>query len=252
MRPEERFSKRVRDYLLHRPGYPPACIDVLRAHAGLRAGIDAADLGSGTGIFSESLLAAGCRVYAVEPNPAMRHAAQGALARHADFVSVAARAEETTLPGSSVDLVCAAQAFHWFDRERARAEMRRILRPGGHAALLWNERLTVGDPFLEAYEALLLEHGTDYAAVDHRRVDAAAVAAFFGGPHGTRVLGNAQVLDEAGLVGRTMSCSYVPAEGDPGHGAMLQALYQLFHDHARDGRVTLAYRTTVVTGRLDG
>lgn len=250
MKPEDRFSHRVRDYMRYRPGYPPACLDVLRARAGLAVGMDVADLGSGTGIFSELLLGAGCRIFAVEPNTAMRHAAQNVLARHAGFTSVAGRAEETTLPGASVDLVAAAQAFHWFDPPRARAEMRRILRPGGRVALLWNERITEGDPFLEAYERLLHAHGTDYAEVDHRQVDAAALAAFFRGPSTTDTLENHQDLDEIGLVGRTQSCSYMPGEGDPGHGAMLQALYELFHDHARDGRVRLCYRTAVVTGAL--
>jgi SAM-dependent methyltransferase len=197
------------------------------------------------------LLGAGCRVYAVEPNSAMRHAAQNVLARQPGFVSVAGRAEETTLPDASVDLVVAAQAFHWFDPPRARAECARILRPGGAVALLWTERITTGDPFLEAYEALLLDHGTDYAQVDHRQVGEPALAAFFGGPRDTRELENAQDLDEAGLVGRIQSCSYVPAEGEPGHGAMLQAAYGLFHDHQRAGLVTLRYRTTLVMGRLN-
>ena len=56
------------------------------------------------------------------------------------------------LSPASVDLVTAGQAFHWFDRDRARAEFRRILRPIGMAAIIWNERLVSTSPFLELFQ----------------------------------------------------------------------------------------------------
>src|SRR4030095_15060483 len=100
--------------------------------------------------------------------------------------AAAAPGEATGLEDAGVDLVTAAQAFHWFDPVRSREEFRRILRPGGFAALVWNDRKTDGTPFLAAYEDLLLRRGTDYAKVRHRNVGEEVFGAFFG-PAGYRL-----------------------------------------------------------------
>ncbi len=129
--PTRRFRGRAELYARHRPGYPGEVVTLLEDECGLRAGSVVADLGSGTGILAAMLLARGCRVFGVEPNADMRAEGARALAAQEGFVSVDGRAEATTLPDASVDLVTAAQAFHWFDRPRARAEFARILKPGG-------------------------------------------------------------------------------------------------------------------------
>ena len=128
-----------------------------------------ADIASGTGIFTRMLLENGNRVFGVEPNAEMRHAAEEFLRPYSHFTSVAGTAEATTLADHSVDLVTAAQAAHWFDREKARREFIRIGKPGAWTVLLWNERRTDSTPFLSAYEQLLVEYGTDYQDVRSER-----------------------------------------------------------------------------------
>ncbi|MBV8308551.1 MAG: class I SAM-dependent methyltransferase, partial [Gammaproteobacteria bacterium] len=135
IRPTERFSARADHYRRARPAYPAAALDLLAAHCGLKPGAIVADVGSGTGILTEQLLERGAQVIAVEPNDAMRAAAEEQLGAEARFRSVGASAEATTLPAQSVDLWVAAQAFHWFDAVRARLEALRVLRRGGFAAL---------------------------------------------------------------------------------------------------------------------
>jgi SAM-dependent methyltransferase len=248
--PESRFSDRVENYIRYRPGYPQEVIALLRAEAGLTAQSVVADIGSGTGISAELLLREGCTVHAVEPNRDMREAAERLLAAYPGFRSVDGRAQETTLAEGSVDLVAAAQAFHWFDTAETRAEFARILRPGGWVVLMWNERLTDTTPFLRGYEELLLRHATDYAAVRHENIDAAALARFFGGPFATDTFPNFQEFDFAGLAGRLLSSSYAPAPGHPRHDAMMQELRTLFEACAENGKVRFDYRTSVHTGRL--
>ncbi len=249
--PTRRFSDRVELYVRYRPGYPDALVRALVDEVGLDPSWTVADVGSGTGISSELLLRTGCAVYAVEPNPEMRAAAEEALAGDPGFHSVAGRAEETGLPDRCVDLVTAGQAFHWFDRERTRAEWLRILRPGGRVALFWNSRRTESTPFLRAYEALLRRYATDYEQVDHARIDDAVLARFFGGPFETRIFDNAQDFDFDGLRGRLLSSSYAPGPGHPDHEPMLRALREIFDERQEDGRVRWEYDTRLYFGALD-
>ena len=246
-----RFTDRVADYVAHRPRYPAAVYAFLRERLGVRPGTVVADLGAGTGIFAGPLLELGCVVYGVEPNGPMRAAAERAVgARFDEYHSVAGTAEATTLPGACVDLAVAAQAFHWFDAEKAAAECRRILRPGGRGAVVWNTRRTEGSPFLRAYEALLLEYGTDYAAVRHDRDEAARLARFFTQGYERVTFPNGQKLDRAGLRGRLLSSSYTPAAGDPRRAPMLTALDRLFDQHRQGDAVTIEYETELYHGRL--
>src|SRR2546422_6524206 len=99
-----------------------AAIDLLATRCGLSPAAVVADIGSGTGILTELLLASGAQVIAVEPNDAMRAAAEARLSAQARFRSVNGTAEATTLPSASIDLLVAGQAFHWFDVDQARSE----------------------------------------------------------------------------------------------------------------------------------
>ncbi|MEM1060026.1 MAG: class I SAM-dependent methyltransferase [Verrucomicrobiota bacterium] len=246
-----RFSSRVQNYVRYRPSYPPGVLDTLERTAGLKPGAEVADIGAGTGIFSRLLLERGWRVRAVEPNDAMRAALDEALGERDGISSRAAPAEATGLPEASVDLVTVAHAFHWFDPDKFRAECARILRPGGWVGLVWNERLTETSAFARRYEALLQEYGTDYAAIDHRNVDEAAIARFFSPqPFRQESFPFVQRFDYTGLEGRTLSSSYVPLPDAPNFAPMIAALKELFQSEASAGEVSFDYKTTLFFGQL--
>lgn len=138
--PTQRFSSRVENYSRYRPSYPRQVLELLFEECGLTAASIIADIGSGTGIMTRLFLENGNQVFAVEPNREMRQEAEWNLASYSHFVSVDATAEATTLRAGSVDFVVAAQAFHWFDREKVRPEFVRILKPEGWVVLVWNDR----------------------------------------------------------------------------------------------------------------
>ena len=246
-----RFSNRVENYVRYRPSYPPAAIACLEGEFGLSSAQIVADVGSGTGILSELLLRHGNTVYGVEPNAEMRSAAERLLRHYPGFRSVAGTAEQTTLPAASVDWIVAGQAFHWFEVEDARREFARILRPAGRVALLWNVRRE-DTAFLQEYEQFLREYGTDYSAVKHQSVETdGRLDRFFGpGEFVLRSFDNQQSFDFDGLRGRTLSASYMPAEGHPRYGAMLAELARLFERHAADGCVEFDYDTRMYVGRI--
>jgi SAM-dependent methyltransferase len=248
----QRFSSRVESYIKYRPGYPDAVLDLLKQECGLTRGSVIADVGCGTGIFAELLLKSGCRVRGVEPNAPMREAAERLLSAYPNFTSVDASAEATGLPDACVEIVTAAQAFHWFDREKAKAEFARILKPGGWVALIWNERHVATTPFLRDYEDVLMRMGTDYNTVRSRceQIDDGAFGAFFGAA-GYRVASfpNRQDFDLDGLIGRVKSSSYTPEPGDPGFEPLMAALAELFERHQVGGGVAFEYDTRVYYGR---
>ncbi len=249
--PLRRFSSRVDAYARYRPSYPPGIFSFLRSECDLNAHSQVADIGSGTGILTHLLLDLGCEVAAVEPNAEMRAAAEAQLSSQKRFHSVNGKAEATTLPDHSYDLVTAAQAFHWFDADLARAEFARILRPPRWVALVWNKRIMDGHPFLEGYEALLQQFGTDYKEVGHRDLDGRAGKTFFQHSHWKKaIFENRQEFDFEGLQGRLDSSSYAPAPGTPEHIELVGRLRDLFLNHAVDGRVSFLYETSVFAGSL--
>jgi SAM-dependent methyltransferase len=211
-----------------------------------------ADIGSGTGISAKLFLDCGNVVYGVEPNQPMRSAAEHSFAGNSRFHSFDGTAENTTLANCSVDFVIAGQAFHWFDRATARAEFTRILRPGGHVALLWNTRRIESTPFLRDYEQLICDFASDYRQVDHRNIDEAKIRSFFApSPFQYRRLENQQLLDGAGLIGRLASSSYMPSESHPKYAAMTAAVEQLFAQYAQSNQVAIEYDTELYFGQLD-
>ena len=245
-----RFSARVENYIRYRPGYPRAVIDTLQVDCGLTPSAIVADIACGTGIFTKMLLENGNRVIGVEPNRDMREAAERLLSDYDRFTSVSGTAEATSLLDRSVDFATAAQAAHWFDLPKARLEFARILKPGGWAALIWNERSTDTTPFLRAYEELLIRFGTDYEQVRHEHTTDNISEFFAPTRFEARVFDMAQSFDYAELEGRLLSSSYAPMQGHANFEPMRQELRRIFEAFSQDGRVSMEYLTRMYYGQL--
>ncbi len=243
----DRFSDRVDNYVRCRPSYPEAVLDWLGERLSPRP--DVVDVGAGTGVFADQMLRRGWAVHAVEPNDAMRRACLERLGGVAGFGGSYGTAEDTGLPNESADLVTAAQAFHWFDPDAALPEFKRLLRPDGLVAVVWNSRETDTSPFLIAYEAFLRGLRTDYRKVDQHRLTDEAMAAYLPQQFEACHWPNAQVFDLESLKGRFLSSSYAPAPGQPGHAEAIRRLETIFAEHERDGVVEFRYLTRLYVGR---
>jgi SAM-dependent methyltransferase len=243
----------VEDYARYRPGYPRELIETLRTDCGLHEGAAIADMGCGTGNLAVIFLENGNTVFGVEPNAAMRAACRKAMQRFHRFHQIGGRAEATGLRTASVDLVVAGQAFHWFEPAAARAEFRRILKAGGWVALAWNERGSGPSEFHDAYEAVLVRNGVDYAKIRAMRNDEGAIREFFqSGTVRRATYTHAQRFDFDGLKGRLMSSSYAPLSGHPSHEPMMRELREAFDRYQKDGYVQFPYETTMWYGQFGG
>jgi SAM-dependent methyltransferase len=224
--PTKRFTNRVENYVKYRPGYPKEMLELFRGEMGLTPSSVLADVGSGTGISARIFLENGNTVYGVEPNDAMRAAAEEFLKDYPNFRSIDGRSGATGLANGSVDLVIAAQAFHLI-------------------ALMWNERQLDSNAFLAEYEQFLLKHASDYRNVRHENTGEEELHEFFGGEFSSRAFRNSQVFDFEGLKGRVVSSSYMPAEGDDGYPPMIAELHTLFAKHQERGKIEILYDTNV-------
>jgi len=249
---EEKFSGKAAVYAAHRPGYPAAYIQYLYAEIGLSAASVLADIGAGTGILTRLLLERGSTVYAVEPNADMRRAAEQTLADFPAFRSIAAPAEETTLPAGSLDTVTVAQAFHWFDRPRFLAECRRILKADAPVALVWNMR-DESAPLVQANMALLRAHCPRFQGFGGGMpvTDLAQFRDFFrDGVCDARVFHHDLPFDEDGFIGRNLSGSYAPKPEDTAYAPFIAAVRELFAQYSKNGQLILPNLTYSFVGKV--
>lgn len=236
--PVGRFSNRADDYARFRPTYPAAAIDAVLESLGDHARLAIADVGAGTGISSRLLAGRGPRVIAIEPNAAMRAAAEP----HPRVQWREGTGESTGLPAASVNLVTAFQSFHWFDPPAALAEFRRILTPRGRIALAWNDG-DQSDPATAAYYAIVMRYWNGPRAV---MLETNPLEGHAGLANIRRLtFRNEQPLDLDGLLGRALSASYVPKEG-PESQRVLDELATVHAKHAGPrGTISLVYKTEV-------
>ena len=132
---EEKFTGKADVYDKFRPSYPDKLIDWLYEKTGAKS---VADIGAGTGIFTQCLSSKPWKITAVEPNPDMLEILFQNIGKGSALEIVNASAENTGIPAGTIDLVTAAQAFHWFDKEKFKAECQRIFSEKGRLAVAWN------------------------------------------------------------------------------------------------------------------
>lgn len=239
-----RFFDRVDDYIKFRPHYPKEIIKVLKNKIGFNNDFIIADIGAGTGISSELFINNGNKVFAVEPNTEMREAGKLIFEDNSNFISVNGKAESTTLLNNSIDLIFCGQAFHWFNKEEAKIEFNRILKPSGHIALAWNIRSEESD-FQKEYEEILSSNISEYKDVTHKNISEEMIELFFK-PKQMFVycLENFQEFDLEGLKGRLQSSSYCPKEG-PEHDRLFKAIESLFLKFDTNGVVKFDYEIKI-------
>jgi SAM-dependent methyltransferase len=168
------FGKTARDYAMYRTVFPPALFTRMAAMGVGLAGHRIVDLGTGTGVLARGFAAAGCAVTGVDIAPELLlEARQQDAAVGLEVTYRVAAAEDTGLPGEAWDVVCAGQCWHWFDRQRAAAEARRLLVVGGAVAIGYRDYLVLPGNVCAASEDLVLTYNPSWPMVGGTGIHAA-------------------------------------------------------------------------------
>jgi len=157
------FGKTAGDYGQYRAGFPGEFFDRLFSIGYVRSGQAVLDLGTGTGTVARDLALRGCRVVGLDPaQELLDEATRLDSEARAGVRYIKATAENTGLPSQAFDVVTAAQCWHWFDRPRAAAEARRVLRPRGRIIIAHRDWLPLPGNVVEATERLIMKHNPEW------------------------------------------------------------------------------------------
>jgi SAM-dependent methyltransferase len=265
---ENKFDGKAEIYAAARPGYPKEAVEYIGRFVPPRS--VCVDVGSGTGKLTGCLLADGYTVYGVEPNFEMRKIAEtnfnsdkrdflkcrsldgtaenttspkeaADFAMDFDYHSVDGTAENTTLPDGIADFATVAQALHWFDIEKFRAECKRILKPNGKVFVVYNRFVgaLTGDygRFLSAHCAAFkgFSGGDSEEKLKEFFGDGCICKAFF-----SKTEYNLDLFTKFAL-----STSYTPRLGDADYAEFIKDLKDFFEKYQKNGKIIFENVTSV-------
>lgn len=233
---ERKFTGKAELYEKFRPSYPDELIDFLYEKAPCD---NVADIGAGTGKFTRCLLHKPWKITAVEPNPDMR----GKLAEIGGITVVNAPAENTELPEKSFGLVTAAQAFHWFDEERFKAECKRILTESGKVAVIWNSFEKEGLAARQTELCRKYSSDSQYAKTGHAGARSTSDGEKFLNGYFKELelveFKSVRTFDRESFIGETLSRSHAPREGEPNYAQFVEELSALFSEFDKSGETAV-------------
>jgi SAM-dependent methyltransferase len=195
------------DYEAARPSYPPDAVAWFVDHLRIAPGRRVADVAAGTGKLTRLLAPTGAELLAVEPVPGMRATFRRVLPA---VPLVAGTAEAMPFAAAAFDAITVAQAWHWFDHERATAEMARVLRPGGRLGLVWNAR-DRSEPWVDEVWSIMdrVEKKAPWRDHENWRDSATKAMPGFGGELHAAEFRHLQTISPEGVVRRVASVSHV-------------------------------------------
>jgi SAM-dependent methyltransferase len=216
------------DYEAARPSYPPDAVEWFVEHLRIAPGRRVVDLAAGTGKLTRLLAPTGADLVAAEPVAGMRDIFRASVP---DVPIIASTAEQLAFRDGSLDAVTVAQAFHWFDHDRAIAELARTVRPGGRVGLVWNARDRSVDWVDEVWGIMdRVEKRAPWRNHDEWSDSAYTDLPGFGELHSARFRHLQSVTPDA-MVRRVASVSHVAVLPEPERTAVLDEVRTLLATH---------------------
>lgn len=245
----DKFTGRAEQYARFRPGYPEEYFDYLVGASSLSRTSIVADIGAGTGIFTKHLLNRGVTVYAVEPNADMRSAAQDYLRDYPGLRILDGCDADTRLAAHSIDLITVAQAFHWFNTEKFRAECRRILKPASKVALVWN-RQVLDNALVQEIACVCGSLCPSFHGFAGSRTDLSKMDFYKDGVYDYREYSDDLPYSLEQFIGRSLSSSYAPKNEDKNYAQFVLELEGVFAKYNQQGILYMPNRLCSYLGEV--
>jgi len=247
----DKFTNKAENYTKYRPSYPQGFINHLVNEVGMNCESIVADIGAGTGILTKLLACKVKKIIAVEPNKDMLKVCRKHLKGIKNFTGIDASAENTSLPDSSVDFITAAQAFHWFDREKSKSEFKRILKKNGKVIIVWNFKYADYD-FLKENRSILRRFCPEFkgftGGVEN---DSSSFSDFFKKDCCEyKVFDNYKTINLEEFIGGTLSASYSPSPEVSHYNNFISELTEVFNKYSTNGILKMPLKTWCYTGEL--
>ena len=243
-----RFDGKGEIYAAARPKYNDKLFDFFENTLNIPRGAVFADIGSGTGIFSEQLLHRGYRVFAVEPNADMRKKAEEKLSKHPNFTSINGEDGNMNLPDNTADCITAAQAFHWFDQAAFKKECLRVLNLNGKVIIIYNSR-DINAECTKALANLHSEYSPDFHGFSNGIGDEKCQS-FFAGKCSIFRADNSQTYTKDTYINRVLSSSYALKPEDSRYEEYINKIGGLFDKFSVSGRLTVPVYTLAYAGEI--
>ena len=246
----QKFNGLAGDYMIGRPAYATEFIEYLYTKYGFSPQSIIADIGSGTGKFAKQLLDKGSLVYCVEPNDDMREIAIKELAKYTKYHVINGTASDTSLTEKSVDFITVAQAFHWFDVVKFKAECRRILKENGKVVLLWNMRDMTSTENQECFE-IYQKYCPNFKGFGGGiKKDDIRIKQFFDSNYEYIEFENDLFYNKDTFISRSLSGSYSLQCGDEKYHEYTEALEVVFDKYARDSILMMKNKVVAYIGMI--
>lgn len=243
------FQNKADQYVTGRMGYPDEVFELIFSFVPSSKNIYVADIGSGTGIFSEELLKRNYETYCVESSEAMRRKAEAKLCRYSGFHSVGALAEQTGLPDNCVDIITVASAFHWFHTEKFRAECQRILKRDGLVCIINNARRH--DEFTKAQHEVCKRFCPSFTSINHgAEYTKSVLPKFFQSPFIEKTFSNNFIYTNEQFLARCISSSYSLNQKDVNYPFYCDALKDVINSFSENGKILVRNQTIVWFGNV--
>ncbi|MCH7321968.1 class I SAM-dependent methyltransferase [Solibacillus sp. MA9] len=246
----DKFTGKAQHYNQGRPSYAPELIDDLYKNGYLTPHSIVADIGAGTGKFTEQILQMGNTVFAVEPNNDMRAVLTERFQYFDTLIILNGTDEATSLADHSVDAITVAQAFHWFDIEKFKQECTRILKPNGLVILIWNMRDEASPVNQETYRIFqkYCSNFTGFSGGIKRNDE--QISAFFDGDFFVKSFSNHLYYSKDDFIARSLSASYSLKQGDELFEDYLQELTNLYNQFVVNGVLEVPNNSVAYIGKL--
>jgi SAM-dependent methyltransferase len=247
----DKFTTKAEAYARFRPDFALDAIDTILIQTGIGTQSVVADIGAGTGILTRHFVEKVALIYAVEPNDAMRSYAEANLGEYTSFRSLNTRAEETTIPETSVDLILVGQALDWFDPFPTSAEFQRIVKPGGFLAVISNPPEIPDTPLKLAVRGLFREEfGFNFEESSHP--DNQPPNFYFGHDDFIHTrFPNPVPENWESFFGGICSASFAPDPEHPRFKDFSKAAREVFEQFQQDAVITMPFETELWLGKIN-